>query len=206
MRPEHVDTIAKIHADSWMPQEISVKLGTEYLHLFYRNIVESPYSFGYVYVNDHEIIAYATGFYDYHAYNQFVQTKELFRLGMILFKRILVFKIDIADIFNLLNDDKKLRKAKYPHHHLGALALSNEFKSTPIGKEAITAVIQGVVNELASKGYPGCWGLCDFKNMPMRKYLLKLGFEEVDTISFIGKSVVLYEKPFPVPKDSKNAV
>jgi hypothetical protein len=56
------------------------------------------------------------------------------------------------------------------------------------------------LNELKSKGFPGCWGLCDFENMPMRKYLLKLGFEETDTIHLVGKSVVLYEKNFFLPE------
>lgn len=201
MRLDHVESVAKIHQTSWHPREISIKLGPEYLDLFYKNIVTSPYSFGYVYVNDNKVIAYATGFYDYHAYNRAFQTKEKTRLGLILFKRMLAFKIGIADILNLFNDDRKLRKARYPHHHLGALALSNDFKGAPLGKEAITAVIEGVVNELENKNYSGCWGLCDFENMPMRRYLLKLGFEEADTIVFIGKSVVLYEKTFPSPKN-----
>ncbi len=77
-----------------------------------------------------------------------------------------------------------------------ALVLSNEYKGTPSGKEAITLAIRAVLDEFAARGYPGCWGICDAQNMPMRKYLLKLGFEEVDIVDFIDKSVVLYEKPF----------
>jgi len=191
-----VPEVVAIHESSWAPYEISVKLGSEYLCLFYNNVVQSPHSFGYVYVSDDKLIGYATGFYDYHAFNKSVQRRMWFRLGIILLKRLFARRIGLADIMNLLNDEKKLRKAKYPKHHLGALALANEYKGTPVGREAITRTIGGVLTELESKGYPGCWGLCDFQNMPMRKYLLKLGFEEVDIIDFIGKTVVLYERPF----------
>lgn len=192
----HVGAVVVIHESSWAPHELSVKLGREYLHLFYTNVVQSPHSFGYVYVSDDKVVGYATGFYDYHAFNKSMQGRMRFRLGIILLKRLLARRIGWADISNLLSDEKKLRKARYPKYHLGALALANEYKGTPIGKEAITGAIGAVLTELESKGYPGCWGLCDVRNMPMRKYLLKLGFEEVDTIDFIGKSVVLYEKMF----------
>jgi hypothetical protein len=198
MGPEHVESVALIHEQSWSPHEISVKLGSQYLGLFYTNIVESEHSFGYVYLLEGRVVSYATGFYDYQAFNQSVQGKLRFRLGIILLKRLFAKKIRWADVNNLRNDGKKLRKARYPQHHLGALALANEYKRTRIGRESITATIGAVLTELERKGYPGCWGLCDVKNMPMRKYLLKLGFEEVDTIDFIGKSVVLYEKTFEV--------
>jgi hypothetical protein len=147
-------------------------------------------------MSDSKIVGYATGFYDYRAFNKSMQSGMCFRLGIILLKRLLAGKIGWADISNLLNDEKKLRKARYPKYHLGALALANEYKGTLVGKEAITGAIGAVLTELESEGYQGCWGLCDARNMPMGKYLLRLGFEEVDTIDLIGKSVVLYEKIF----------
>jgi RimJ/RimL family protein N-acetyltransferase len=199
MTSADIPQVAAIHESSWAPHEISVKLGRGYLHLFYTNIVQSSYAFGYVYVVHDKIVGYATGFHDYQTFNASVQSKMRLRLGTILVKRLLARKVEWADVQNLLNDEKKLRKARYSRYHLGALALANEYKGTPIGKEAITATIGAVLEELESRGYPGCWGLCDSRNTPMRKYLLKLGFEELDTIEFIGKSVVLYEKAFKAP-------
>lgn len=196
MSSEHVGEIVAIHESSWSPNEISVKLGTGYLHLFYTNVVQSQHAFGYVYVPGDKVVGYATGFYDYQAFNRSMQSRMRFRLGIIVLKRLFTRKLGWADVSNLLNDEKKLGKSRYPKYHLGALALANEYKGTPIGREAITGAIGAVLTELESKGYPGCWGLCDVRNMPMRRYLLRLGFEEVDVIGFIGKRVALYEKAF----------
>ncbi len=53
-----------------------------------------------------------------------------------------------------------------------------------------------VLDELDAKGHPGCSVSCDKKNIPLQKYLVKLGFDEIDTVALIGKHVVLYEKDF----------
>ena len=196
MRWVDVSQVIDIHESSWSEDEISVKLGRDYLKLFYQNVVQLRYSFGYVYVKSGRVIGYATGFYDYHNFNRSFRRNILSRLLLIVIRRLLTRKIELTDLINLLKDEKKLRNAKYPKHHLGALALANEHKKTDTGKTAITETMVAVLNELKSKGYPGCWGLCDARNMPMRKYLLGLGFEETDEIEFIGRSVVLYEKTF----------
>lgn len=196
MRLADVSQIVDIHESSWSKYEISVKFGSDYLQLFYQNVVHSPYSFGYVYVEYGKVIGYATGFHDYHSFNRSFRNTILFRLLVILIIRLFARKIWLADIINLLKDEKKLRNAKYPKYHLGALALANEYKEADTGKIAITQTISAVLSELKSRGYPGCWGLCDVQNIPMKKYLLKLGFEEADQIEFIGKKVVLYEKTF----------
>jgi len=188
--------VVEIHESSWSRHEISVKLGFNYLQLFYQNVVRSPYSFGYVYVENGRVIGYATGFYDYYSFNRSFRNSALLHLLVILVRRLAAGRIWLVDIINLLMDDKKLRNAKYPKYHLGALALGNEYKGTDTGKIAITQTTGAVLDTLKRKGYPGCWGLCDVENIPMRKYLLKLRFEETDEVKFIGKSVVLYEKTF----------
>lgn len=194
-----IPKVVAIHQSSWSPYEISVKLGSDYLALFYTKVVQGPHSFGYVSASDDKIIGYASGFYDYHAFNKSLQREVRMRLGVILLKRVFTRKVGLGDIVNLLIDEKKLRRARYPKYHLGALALANEYKGTPVGGQAITGAIGSVLRELESKGCPGCWGLCDTRNIPMRKYLLKIGFEDVDKIDFIGRSVVLYEKTFNSP-------
>ena len=191
-----VPQVVEIHESSWSRDEISVKLGFNYLQSFYQNVVRSPYSFGYVYVENGRVIGYATGFYDYYSFNRSFRNSALLYLLVILVRRLAAGRIWLTDIINLLMDDKKLRNAKYPKYHLGALALGNEYKGTDTGKIAITQTIGAVLDTLKRKDYPGCWGLCDVQNIPMRKYLLKLGFEETDETKFIGKSVVLYEKRF----------
>lgn len=189
-----VPQLIEIHESSWSEDEISVKLGFNYLQSFYQNVVRSPFSFGYVYMEYGRIIGYATGFYDYYSFNRSFRNRAFLHLLVILIRRLSARKICLADIMNLLKDAKKLRNAQYPKYHLGALAVANEYKGTDAGKMAITQTIGAVLNELKGKGFPGCWGLCDVQNIPMKKYLLRLGFEEADQIGFIGKRVVLYEK------------
>jgi hypothetical protein len=101
MSVEHVDGVAEIHRTSWSPRELSMKLGDKYIHLFYENIVHSPYSFGYVYLKNDRVIAYATGFYDYHAFNHTFQAKERISLGLTFLNRVLTLNIGPADILNL---------------------------------------------------------------------------------------------------------
>ena len=196
MKLTDVPQVIEIHESSWSKDEISVKLGFNYLQSFYQNVVRSPYSFGCVYVEYGRVIGYATGFYDYYSFNRSFRNRALIHLLVILVRRLSARKICMADIMNLLKDDKKLRNAQYPKYHLGALAVANEYKGTDAGKIAITQTIGAVLNELKSKGFPGCWGLCDVQNIPMRKYLERLGFEEVETIKFFGKKVVLCERSF----------
>lgn len=196
MRSGDVDRLVDIHLSSWNPSEISVKLGKRYLLYFYRHVIDSPHSFCYVSTEDEKIIAYATGFYDYRSFNVSLKKKIFLKLCILMLVRLIQFRLKLADIHNLFNDNKKLRNAKYPLYHLGALALDNDYKGTQSGKKAIKESITAVLEEFKGLNLPGCWGLCDEVNIPMRKYLLKLGFKEVDVIPLTGKSVVLYEISF----------
>lgn len=196
MTHEHVNSVSSIHMTSWNVNELSVKLGHDYVNTFYKHIVDSEYSFGFVYLIEDKVVGYATGFYDYKLFNDSLKKKEFFFLIFTLIKRMVIGKIGVFDLINLLQDDNKLKKSKYPKIHLGALALVNEYKGHHSGKRIIFDTISAVLYELTGKGYPGCWGLCDLNNMSMRKLLVKLGFEEVNIVKMIHKSVVLYEKTF----------
>ena len=196
MGDEHIESVSKIHMTSWNVNELSVKLGSGYVRRFYKHIVDSKYSFGFVYLEENEVIGYATGFYDYHLFNQSLKNENFFFLVVTLIQRMVAGKIKTNDLTNLLQDDHKLKRSKYPKYHLGALALANEYKGTDQGKKAISGVICSVLAELSEKGCPGCFATCDCINVPMRKRILKLGFEEVDIIPMKGRRVVLYEKSF----------
>lgn len=189
-------SLTQIHLSSWDENEMSVKLGSDYVRLFYHHVVISPHSFGYVYLDGEQIAGYATGFYDYGIFNRTFRNQHLFQILFILTKGLIAGKITLLDMLAIIIDDKKLRKAKHPKYHLGALGLANPYKRTRFGKTAITQTMVAVLDELKNRRYSGCWGICDFKNTPMRKYLLKLGFSEVDIVKIVNRSVVLYEIKF----------
>jgi hypothetical protein len=188
--------VVNIHESSWDKNELSVKLGSGILQSFYPYVIESPYSFAYVYMENGKVIGYATGFYNYLEFNKAFRNKIAISFLFTMVGRLLTRKIGWADIINLLNDGKKFRNSIYPKFHLGALGLANEYKGTETGKKAINEAIGAVLKKLELKGCPGCSVSCGSKNVPMRKYLLKLGFEEIDVIQFIDKTVLLYEKTF----------
>jgi len=196
MRPEHVGEVARIHATSWGAHEISVKLGPAYQRMFYRSVVRSPYAFGYVFTNDGRVVGYATGFSEYEKFNAATKYRGLPRLLFILGTAFLRRRITLKDVRNLLDDARKLRKLRHPGHHLGALALDGAYKGTSVGREAITATINAVVEEFRRLGYAGCWGVCDDRNVPMKKYLVRLGFDEVDQVDYPDKRVIVFEMTF----------
>lgn len=195
MSLDHIDDVAEIHNSSWGRNEISVKLGEEYIKRFYENVVQSPFSFGFVFLVD-KIIGYATGFSDYQGFNEYFKRKNFWNLWKILLWGMACGKMGFADLINLLNDGKKFKKSTYSKYHLGALALSNFYKGKPIGRQAITEVIGAVLIELENKGASGCSLTCDILNEPMRKLIQELGFDEINVIKMVGRSVVLYEKNF----------
>jgi hypothetical protein len=137
MSNEHIDEVVRIHETSWDKKELSVKLGREFIKLFYSSIVQSKFAFGFVYVFNNKVIAYATGFVDYQAFNALFKKKNHYLLLKILTKAIFQNRLKFGDLINLLNDNKKFIKTKYKKHHLGALALANEYKGTLLGRKAL---------------------------------------------------------------------
>lgn len=190
----HVIPVADIHYSSWNDSEISVRLGERYLKKFYLSVVDSEHSFGFISAVDNEVIGYATGYYDYIKFNQYFSQKYFFDLIKIVLSRLVLFRIDIFDIINLLQDSKKTKNIKYPKYHLGALALDNRYKNTAKGREGITGVIGAVHDELKYYGFPGCWGVCDFENVPMKKYLIKLGYSVSKEVKYYKKKIIVFEK------------
>jgi len=191
MNEADVESIVGIHLNSWSADELSVKLGQSFVRRLYTHVVEADSAFGYVYEKEGKIIGYAVGYHDYHAFNQAFDT---FSLLPLVLSRFLTGRLKISDIINGLSEQKKFRKAQFANHHLGALALSPSYKHTPLGKEAITGVLEAVIEEFIRQNYLGCSLVCDEKNIPLRKYLDRLQFELIDTIPLIGRTMTYYER------------
>lgn len=192
MNHNDIATIVNIHLDSWNPKELSVKLGREFLNVFYKQVVEHPSALSYVYEENSKILGYAVGYSNYEAFNSDI---DRLKLMPILLRQFLKGSIKLSDIINLLLDGKKMKHSQYPNQHVGALALANEYKKTKIGKYAIGSVIREIITDLAST-YSGASAVCDETNMPMRKTFLHLGFEEVAIIPLFQKKVVMYDMKF----------
>ena len=191
-----VPTIVNIHKSSWSPDEISVKLGEPYLTMFYSSIAAATDAFTYLYEHEGKIIGYATGFENYRRFNKRMRNSNLLHFVWIIASRLLRGRLTTADIRNMFNDSLRLRKLRFPDVHWGATALANECKGTPLGREALLRTVQAVFRDLELAGNAGCWGACDDKNTPMKKWLVRLGFKKVDTVQYIGRDIVVYEKIF----------
>jgi RimJ/RimL family protein N-acetyltransferase len=199
MGAEHLDEICEIHRTSWGENEVSVKLGAGYIRVFYAGVVSSPHAFGYVYLHDGKVVGYASGFADYPAFNTEFRNRNLLRLGMTAALRMATGRLRVGDLRDLLDDHRKLAKLRHPRHHWGAMALANPYKGTDLGRAAVLGTVNAVFDELAARGCPSVWGACDDRNVPMKKYLHKLGFAEVDAVPFRTRTIRVYEKPLPVP-------
>ncbi len=196
MGMQDVQQIVNIHLSSWAANEFSVKMGREFLNILYAEIVASPLAFTVVWDDNGTIAGYASGFARYADFNAKLRRRHFPALIRITLMALLIGRMSFGDVINQLCDDRKTRKTRFPDHHWGAMALANQLKGTPRGREVADAVIDGVFERLRAMGCPGIWGLCDERNIPMRKYLERLEFTEVETIRFIGKRVVLYEHEF----------
>lgn len=199
MTAAHVPQICEIHRSSWGANEVSVKLGMPYLRRFYSALVSSPHAFGFVFLEGDRIVGYASGFPEYEAFNAELKSRHRVALGVLAVARILTGRLSVGDLRDLMADGRKLRKLRYPRHHWGAMALDNAYKGTPTGRQAVLATVNGVFDELARRGCPGVWGACDDRNVPMKKYLEKLGFGEVEAVPFSTRTIRVYEKPLPAP-------
>ena len=196
MGASDVPSLVDIHQASWAPYELSVKLGPEYLRLFYSNVIESPDAFGYVSELPDAIVGYAVGFSDYNRFNSTFARGSRWSLGRILTLAVLRGRISPSDLVNLLSDDRKGRNARFMRWHLGSLALANAYKRTPEGREAITSAMAAVISHLRQLGAPGCSAVCDGRNVAMRKSFVRMGFRECEEIRMAGRSVILLEQAF----------
>lgn len=194
---KHVHSVSKIHLESWAPYEISVKLGLRYLEAFYSNVVNDFNSFGYIFIHENDIIAYAVGFNNYIKFGQNFKKQHLFSLLYYCFISILKIKLNIFDILNIIDDNQKLVFLEYPKYHLGALAINKKYMKTALGKKAAVECIRVVIEHLRNAGYPSCWGCCDERNISMQKILVnKFGFVNKGTHKQKGRDTVMFEKYF----------
>lgn len=196
MTPKDILSLVEIHQSSWSPSEISVKLGSKFLELFYFTIAQAPDAFTYLFEENDKIIAYSSGFFQYRDFKKRLIESNWPFLTWTVVSRLISGKLAFADILDILGDSKKLNKLRYPEVHWGAAALANEYKGTPIGKEAFKLTVDAVFHDLQRAGCGGCWGPCDMENVAMEKWLIKLGFKKVNKVNFRRRSILIYEKTF----------
>lgn len=190
-----VDQITEIHVSSFDKSTLISKLGSKFLHdCFYEPLVLSKDGFGFVSVKNDRIIGYVTGLSNYP---DFVHKNPKISLGrLIALWKFLTLKVSWKDILDALNESVKYKKLKDPKFQLCALALRNEYKHTPQGKRAITACLEAVLKECKKRGAKSVWCITHKQNIPMQKYLEKLGFEFIEEIKLRGRVELLYEKTY----------
>jgi perosamine synthetase len=198
MAEADVPQVIAIHEESWRSSELSVKLGRRFLQAFYEHVVTSSHACPYVYTLGDQIVGYCVGYSDYSAFNADFSRRYRWTIGASLIKRMLVRRVTPSDLLNLLTDGRKMRAVSVRTYHLGAMALAPAFKRTRQGSQAMRAVTGAALTDLERRGAPSCWGVCDQDNHPMRGLFQRLGFDEIDVVSYSGRSVVIYEKSFAV--------
>jgi RimJ/RimL family protein N-acetyltransferase len=197
LEAKHVPEVTEIHMSSWASNEVSVILGKAFVARFYHTVAQSPAAFGYVCVVDHQVIAYATGFWDYDRFLADLLRGHWGFLLRAVIGTVLAGRLRLADLHQIRVAHHHQKRLTYPRYHQNGLALRNEYKHTPLGRQAVTAVIQRVLETFRQAGAPGCWGRTDTRNIPMRTYYLKLGFTEVNMPGCGNARYVFFEKRLP---------
>ena len=191
-----LDKITNIHLKSWEKYEISIKLGEKIIRQFYSNVINSDFAFCYIYLDGDHIVGYATGFNDYIKFNNYFNKGAYLQNSFLVFRKLLFLELSLYDLINIINKNRIMENLCFPNHHLGAFALSNEYKKTSIGKFAITSTINQVLEKLEKQFCNGCWSVCDERNIPVIKIHDKFNFKKVRTVNFIKKNLLVYEKSF----------
>lgn len=194
-----VAELAEIHATSWDAQELSVKLGRPYLRSFYRSVVEYENAFCIVAGEPGAITGYACGFFDYEGFSNWFRNRHFALLSGLLAVRVLTGRLSVGEVVDSFRYSAALKRLSDPKFHLGALALRNDLKGTPVGASAIKATIGRVLVDLEARGAHSYWGVCDVRNIPMCRYLVKLGFEEIDRPKLKTRALALFERKLHTP-------
>lgn len=195
MEIKDIEAVAALHINSLAEYEFSVKLGEKFLRDgFYYSCVKSDLAIGYVYEVENRLIAFAVGFWNYTNFNKNLRQSKRILLAKEFAKAWFQGRIGLADFKDLWNH--QLEKATSYDAHLGAFALAEDYKRTPVGALAILNLCNAILKAFEKRGLDGCWGVTDQRNLPTQKVLQKLHFSFVRAIDLPSKTVFLYERHF----------
>ena len=195
MTTKDIDQITRIHMSSWSQDDFLTKLGQQFLQkCFYKRIVESDNAFGYIYCEGNKILGYASGFTDYPTFRLNIMRSPL---SLVLaFWQLLIFRLSWEDILSALTDSQKSRHIKNPKYQFGAIALRREYKGTVARRKIVRKIFQAVLDEFVKRNAPSVWGVTSKNNVPMARYFEKFGFDLVDEIKTLNRTVVVFEKTY----------
>ena len=129
------------------------------------------------------------------SYPSFFKKNPKKTLGyLIALCKLITFKLSWKDILDAMSEARKYKNLLDPEYQLGALALRNEYKGTLIGRRAIMVCLNAVLNNFEKSKAKSVWAITYNQNIPMQKYLERLGFELIEEIKLRARVVLIYEK------------
>jgi len=200
MRPMTHDRFTEfrdLHYATFNQYEFTSNLGHDYLTLFYDYLLSCGTAFGFYCEVGGEIVSYSVGYLNRDLFFKNFHREHRFRLLLIWLRKIwdMPHAYIIGGICQLLFGitDKKTRKVRDHRAHLGFIVLRKDYQGTPEGREMVVSCIQAVMDEHKHLGYKGTWGGVDSRNPKMGGLLKKLGFAEVDRLSFPGRDIIIFD-------------
>ncbi len=187
-----IEQIVELHYKSFGENELSIKLGKEFIRIFYESILNSGYSFGYVYVIENKIIAFAMGINDYERFNAYFKSNNLYNILKLIILKLFTFSISINTILNAIIDGKKYTKLRMSNCHLGALGKDLEFEDILVSKKAIRECVGKVIDTFLSSDMNFCWSVCDKSNVGMIKLHYELGFALINEVKQFGRTISVF--------------
>ena len=171
----------------WEEDELSVRLGPQFLTQLYSQASCDPKTLAYVsFVKPNELACWCLGFTDYLGFNASLKTLDLYCLTL---GKLLFGDLRLCQVLDHLFGPPPYRKARVNRAHLGAFGITSRKFENVMALEKVMAQI----TEELSANYHSCWGVTNTTNTGAQMLMKKVGFVQIDTIELRDRTVLTYE-------------
>ena len=194
LSPEHAQGAAALHIEGIHMGFIS-SLGIDFVSALYRAIAESPESFGYVALNEGNVVGFATFTTNLKGLYKSIMKKNMFRFGFLLFGKMFSWKM-IRKIFETLFYPSRIKKYQFPEAEFLSMAVSPAAR----GHGLATRFVKTGFQECQRRGIKELKILAATTIGPVNKMYEKFGFKVAAQIENHG----IVSNVYVVPTDYFN--
>ena len=184
MEEKDAQAVSKIHSETLKIGFLST-FGEDFLKTLYEGIVQSQYGFGYVYVEDSEIVGFVSGTSDSSKLMKDVYRKKLLPLSRIIFRSTLR-KPGILN--NIIQSIRYPKLADHVSAELLSIAVTQEHRKKGVGKELVNALI----NHFDGLGISKFNVSVDQRLDGADKFYKELGFKNTGKIEIYKRNLDTY--------------
>lgn len=168
-----INLLAKAHLDNVPQNNLSKKLGLNYVKIFYKLVLESQNSKILYILNNNKIESSVVIFTNYDAFNEEMAKKIKFKI----FLDLISLNLPISSIFDRIRkkiNEKKAFKLISNKCHLGFFFANKIFK--PNSGIALKKNLEKLHSYALENNCSNIWGVVNDDNIKGEKFMTKLGY------------------------------